>query len=214
MLLTKQQTRALYRKRAKAYDAAIWLYRACGVRMDRYRRRTVAGLALRPGDTVVDLACGTGLNFPFLEEAVGSSGRVVGVDLTDAMLARARRRVEEAGWRNVELVQDDLATYRPPHGVRGALSTLALTLVPEYELVIRAAADALAPGGRFAVFDMKRPDAWPEWLVRAVVRLNAPYGVSLELADRHPWESIRRSLHEVEYREFYWGALYLSVGQA
>ena len=51
-------------------------------------------LGLRPGDTVVDIACGTGLNFPLLEEAIGPDGRIVGVDLTDAMLAQAQRRIE------------------------------------------------------------------------------------------------------------------------
>jgi hypothetical protein len=43
--------------------------------------------------------------------------------------------------------------------------------------------------------------------------LNSPYGVSLDLADRHPWESVRRYFQEVEYHEFYFGALYLSVGE-
>jgi len=162
----------------------------------------------------VDLGCGTGLNFEHLQRVVGSAGTVVGVDLTDAMLAQARRRVEAAGWRNVELVQADLATYTIPRGVDGILSTLALTLVPEYDAVVERASLALRPGGRLAVFDLRRPDGWPEVLVRLAAWLNSPYGVSLELADRHPWESVQRYLTEVEYREFYLGAVYLSVGEA
>lgn len=110
MLLSKEETRELYRKRARRYDAAIWVYRACGLRMDHYRRQTVAALALSAGDTVVDFGCGTGLNFEYLGRAVGPTGKIIGVDLTDAMLAQAERRVGEAGWENVELVQGDLAT--------------------------------------------------------------------------------------------------------
>lgn len=64
MVLNKQETRNLYRKRAQHYDLAMWLYRLAGVRIDRYRRLTVQGLSLQRGDTVVDLGCGTGLNFP------------------------------------------------------------------------------------------------------------------------------------------------------
>lgn len=213
MALGKGETLELYRRRAERYDASIWFFRACGVRMDEYRRRTVAALDLWPGDKVVDLGCGTGLNFEFLQRAVGPSGTIVGVDLTDAMLTQARRRVESEGWGNVELVEADIAEYRPPADARGVLSTLALTLVPEYDEVIRTGAEALGPGGRLAILDMKYPEGWPEWLVRVAARLNRPYGVSLDLADRHPWESVRRHMREVEYREFYLGALYLSVGE-
>lgn len=214
MLLTKDETRDLYRKRAKRYDLALWVYRACGFRIDSYREKTVAALALEPGDTVVDLGCGTGLNLQFLQAAVGPSGRVIGVDLTDAMLAEARKRADSAGWRNVELIQADLAEYVFPEGSHGILSTLALTLVPEYERVIRAASLSLGAGGRLAIMDMKEPDGWPKWLVRFAAWLNRPYGVSLELADRHLWETVREFMREVEYREFYFGALYLSVGEA
>jgi len=45
------------------------------------------------------MCCGTGLNFPLLQAAVGPAGRIIGVDLTDAMLDGARRRVERNGWK-------------------------------------------------------------------------------------------------------------------
>ncbi len=214
MTLGKNDTRDLYRRRARRYDLAVQLYRLAGFRVSRYREDTVAALALRQGDTVIDLACGTGLNFRLLETAVGGGGRILGVDLTDAMLDQARERVREAGWGNVELIQSDLAEYEFPSGVAGVLSTLAITLVPEYDEVIRRGAKALRPRGRLAVFDLKRPEGWPEFLVRFAAWANSPFGVSLELEDRHPWESIRRHLKEVLFREYYFGALYLSVGEA
>lgn len=214
MVLSKHGTRDLYRRRAARYDSAVRLYSLVGMRIDRYRRRTVDALSLRPGDIVVDLGCGTGLNFPFLEEAVGQGGRVIGVDLTDGMLEQAARRVHDAGWGNVELVQSDMASYVVPEGAGGVLSTLAITLVPEYDAVVRTASAALRAGGRLAVLDMKRPNGWPEPFVRFLAWLNSPYGVSLDLAERHPWESIRASLTEVVFEELYFGMLYLSVGEA
>ncbi len=214
MLLGKSETRDLYRKRAKRYDLAIWIARLFGFSVDRYRRRTVEALALKPGDTVVDLACGTGLNFDLLQQSVGPSGTLIGVDLTDAMLGEAKHRVAEAGWSNVQLVQADLAEYAIPQDVGGILSTLAMTLVPEFDAVIERASRALRPGARLAILDLKRPERWPEWLVRLWAWLNKPYGVSLDLAEWHAWESVRRHLQELEYDEFYFGALYLSVGQA
>jgi ubiquinone/menaquinone biosynthesis C-methylase UbiE len=128
------------------------------------------------------------------------------------MLEVARSRVAREGWSNVELVQADVAEWQVPHDVAGIYSTLALTLVPEYDRVIERAARC-SPGGRLAVFDMKEPAGWPHWLVRFAAWLNRPFGVSLELADRHPWESIRRHLTEVEHLEYFGGALYLGVGE-
>jgi len=214
MTLRKQETRDLYRKRARHFDHAIWIYRLIGLPEGKYRRETVKALSLKPGDTVVDLACGTGLNFPLLEKVVKEKGRIVGVDLTDAMLDQARNRVRAAGWQNVDLVQADLAQYTFPSEVAGILSTFAISLVPEYDEVIRRGADALRGGGRMAIFDLKKPEYWPDWLFRFTAWLNKPYGVSMELAYRYPWWSIRQYLREVLFQEYYFGYLYLSVGEA
>ncbi|HZD06099.1 MAG TPA: methyltransferase domain-containing protein, partial [Longimicrobiales bacterium] len=152
-------------------------------------------------------------NLPLLVDAVGPEGRVIGVDLTDAMLEKARERVAAAGWANVELVESDAAAFDFPSGTGGVLSMLALTLVPEYDDIVRRGAEALRPGGRIAIFDMKEPASWPRWLVRLVAWLNRPFGVSMDLADRHPWESVRGYLREIDFRELHGGALYLSVGE-
>lgn len=213
MALNKFETRDLYRKRAQRYDWSVLIYRLFGFELDRYRRRTIAALALEPGDTVVELGCGTGLNFEYVQRRIGPGGRLIGVDLTDAMLDVAQERVSREGWRNVELVRADVSQWEMPAQVDAFYSTLALTLVPEYDSVIRRSGRALKTGGRLAVFDMKQPQNWPYWLIRLAAWLNKPFGVSLDLAERHPWESIRQYLTEVAFKEFYFGALYLSVGE-
>jgi demethylmenaquinone methyltransferase/2-methoxy-6-polyprenyl-1,4-benzoquinol methylase len=128
----------VYRRVARFYDAAVRAYALFGI--GRNRRRAVAALRLRPGDTVVDLGCGTGLTFPFLHSAVGPTGRIIGVDLTDAMLTKASRRAEDAGRRNVELVEADLASYAFPAEMDAALARFALEIVPEYDAVVRRVA--------------------------------------------------------------------------
>jgi len=92
------------------------------------RKRAIHSLALNQGDTVVDLGCGTGLNFCLLQEQVGPRGRIIGVDLTDAMLDQANTRIAAQDWSNVELVKSDVAGYVFPASVNGILSTFALTL--------------------------------------------------------------------------------------
>lgn len=203
-----------YRKIARYYDASVLLYYLAGVRVERYRRLAVAALQLQPGDTAVELGCGTGANLGYLVQAVGPAGRVIGVDLTDAMLAQAQQRVERQGWTNVELVHSDLAQYEVPADTGGVLSTLCITLSPDYDQVIQRAGAALRPGGRLAILDLRQPEHWPRWLVRLAAWLQSPYCVRQELGHRTPWLSVQRHLRKVLHREFFWGCLYLSVGRA
>lgn len=213
MALTRRRIVDVYRRRAANYDRTSKLYRLLGFREDRYRRLAVEALALSPGDTVVDVACGTGLNFALIEERIGPSGRLIGVDVTDAMLERAGERVEREGWPNVELVRQDAAEYDFPPGVDGILSTCAITLVPEYDEVIARGADALAPGGRFVVFDLKEPPRWPEWAIEAFVAVSRPFAVTRDLGERKPWESIARHFRVHATTELYAGAAYVAVGE-
>ncbi len=204
----------LYRRRARRYDLTANLYYLIGFRETAYRRAAVRALGLRPGDTVVEIGCGTGLNFPLLERVIGPTGTIVGVDVTDAMLDRAGDRVRREGWSNVDLVHEDAARFRFPANVAGVISTFALTLVPEYDRVIAAAAVTLAPGRRFVLLDLKRTSRAPEALVRFMVWLTRPFGVTLDIADRHPWESLARHLRLRSFEELYFGFAYLAVGEA
>jgi demethylmenaquinone methyltransferase/2-methoxy-6-polyprenyl-1,4-benzoquinol methylase len=213
MALTKTQLRDLYRKRAANYDLTANLYYLVGFREVRYRKRAVSALALGPGDTVVEIGCGTGLNFPYLREAIRDSGRLIGVDLSDAMLEKARERIRRNRWENVELVQADAAQYEFPVGVKGVLSTFALTLVPEFEQVIERAARALGSGGRLVVADFKKPDRWPLWLVKLGVVITRPFGVSLDLTSRKPWEAMTRHFSRMGVTESFAGAVYIAVGE-
>jgi demethylmenaquinone methyltransferase/2-methoxy-6-polyprenyl-1,4-benzoquinol methylase len=159
-VLGPESVRALYDRLAPFYDGVAGAYDFLG--SGRFHRRAVAALGLGPGGTAVDLACGTGANLPYLVEAVGPAGRVVGVDLSPGMLARARQRAEREGWANVELVESDVRSFAFPDGVDGVVSTYGLEMVPEHDAVIRRAVEALAPGGRIAVGGLRRPEGWPE----------------------------------------------------
>jgi ubiquinone/menaquinone biosynthesis C-methylase UbiE len=213
MALTKIQLRDLYRKRATNYDFTANLYYLIGFREVQYRKRAVSALGLKRGDTVVEVGCGTGLNFPYLLQSIGETGRLIGVDLTDAMLKEAMKRVQRNSWHNVELVEADAAAYVFPSGIRGVLSTFALTLVPEYEQVIDHAARALAVGGRLVVADFKKPDQWSRWLVKLGVLITKPFGVSLDLTDRKPWQVMRKYFAHVTVTEQFSGCVYIAVGE-
>jgi ubiquinone/menaquinone biosynthesis C-methylase UbiE len=203
---------ALYQKQAKGYDQS-------GIHgLDAFRREAVRRLELKRGDLVVDIGCGTGLNFPWLQEAIGETGRIIGVDLTDAMLEQARLHVAREGWKNVELVQADAASYAFPAQVNGILSAFALTFIPEAKLVIQNGCRALAPGARWVVLDMALPRAWPAWFQHLLFFLRlSRYGITGEVVRRRPWQTVwctmRQSLVEVERQPFWMGFFYLAWGK-
>jgi demethylmenaquinone methyltransferase/2-methoxy-6-polyprenyl-1,4-benzoquinol methylase len=198
-----------YRKKAKHYDVTSQLYPVPGYPQRGQRLRAVRALGLRPGDSVVDIACGTGLNFSLLEQAIGPAGRIVGVDLTDAMLAQAQDRIETNGWGNVTLVQADAAAFDFPAGVDAILSTYALTQVPGCGDLIAHGAAALARGGHWAVLDLKLPDHAPRRL--------AQFGISAEWIARRPWEEIRAAMEDtlvdVSWTELFLGTAFLASGR-
>lgn len=209
-----QQLVNTYRKRAKHYDGLSRLYYLIGFRYTGYRKKAVKALGLNQGDTVVEIGCGTGANFPLLQEAVGPTGKIIGVDLTDAMLEQAQQRVDEAGWTNVELIQSDAESYTFPGDIDGIISTYALTLSTDYEKVIASGAQVLKTGKRWVLLDFKAPTAWPSWLVRLGMLLIRPFGSRMHMVDRHPWEVFPKYLEKVTMRNFYLGIVYIISGEA
>ncbi|MEW6442636.1 MAG: methyltransferase domain-containing protein [bacterium] len=213
MALDKEQVRDLYRRRARGYDFLANLYYLIGFRETRYRKMAVKDLALSRGDTVIELGCGTGLNFRFLRDAVGEEGRIIGVDLSVPMLARARERLGRHGWGNVELVQADIATYSFPGSADGILSVLALSLVPQYEEVVARAAQDLRTDGKLVIADLKKPEWSPAWLTRIGVWITRPFGITPDLVQRKPWEAMKNTFQKVRIRELYGGFFYIASAQ-
>jgi ubiquinone/menaquinone biosynthesis C-methylase UbiE len=205
-----------YRKKAKHYDITSRFYPVPGYPQRGQRVRAVQALGLRPGDSVVDVACGTGLNFSLIEQAIGPEGRIVGVDLTDAMLAQAQHRIEANGWSNISLVQADAAEFDFPTEVDAILSTYALSHVPECGDVIARGAAALSPGGRWVVLDLKAPNNSPRWLRRLGIALARPFGSIDEWIVRRPWEAIcaamQDRLADPSWTELFFGTAFLAAG--
>lgn len=123
-----QAARSLYDRLAPAYDITASIFRPLGAR--RLQKRAVDLLDLHPGDTVVDLGCGTGVNLPVLANAVGEHGHVVGIDLSSAMLAQARRRTDRHHLSQVTLIQGDMRSVRLPAGTGGALYLIVARPTP------------------------------------------------------------------------------------
>lgn len=116
-------------------------------------RAAADALNLSPGDVALDLCCGSGLMIPYLREKLTESGRVVAVDRSDKMLEVVRRKIASAGWRNVEVIQHDVSTFKPSELVDGVVFSISLSAVPECEKVLKIASTFLKPGKRMVIVD-------------------------------------------------------------
>jgi demethylmenaquinone methyltransferase/2-methoxy-6-polyprenyl-1,4-benzoquinol methylase len=118
------------------------------------RRKGVDALALRPGDTVLEMAVGTGRNLPYLVDAVGPTGTVIGVDLSVGMLAEARKLATRRGWSDVELIESDATELDLDRDLDAILFSLSWSVIPDPVAALSRIWDRLRPGGRVAVMDM------------------------------------------------------------
>ena len=144
-----------YRKYAENYDLVVKFYRLLGLQIEKYRKRTIDLLELSKGDTVMELGCGTGLNFSLVLDKIGNEGKIIGVDITDKMLVQSRKRVQENDWKNVGLVQSNIAKYKFPGNMDGIFSTGAIQYSTQYDEVIKNGYDALKKGKNLVIMDFK-----------------------------------------------------------
>lgn len=180
------------------------------------RLRAIDLLELRAGDRVLDVGCGTGLNFPLLQERVGAAGRITGLDASSEMLAQARRRVVREGWDNVELLHKDaggrgaaVRHTQPGASYDAALFTYALSIIGDWRDAWAEAVSLVVPGGRIAVVDLSLPSGVLPPL-RWLARLACFTGGSDP--HREPWRLAQRDLEAVTTEERQAGHVVLAVG--
>ena len=115
----------------------------------------LAMASLKEGDVVLDLGSGAGFDAFLAAGRVGKQGRVIGVDMTPAMIARARENARKGGYDNVEFIQGDIEELPlPDASVDVAISNCVINLVPDKRKVFDQLYRVLKSGGRFHISDL------------------------------------------------------------
>lgn len=192
-----------YRHHAPGYDESAR-------RTMRLRGRTIEKLALRPGQTVLDVGCGTGLSLDLLAPAVGPNGRVIGVELSPEMISRARARVAEHRWAQVELVEAGMEEAQ----IRGPLDAVLFNYTHDVLRSKEALANIFAaarPGARVAVAGMKFVSWWLAPVNLYVMAKGRPYMTTFEGLAR-PWSHLEGYLQRFETEPTLLGTGYIGWG--
>ncbi len=178
------------------------------------RRRAVDLLDLNPGDSVLDVGCGTGLAFPLLEEAIGPEGRIIAIDQSPEMLGRARASVEASGWKNIQVIQSRIEEAAIPGQVDAALFAFSHDIARSPEAVENVV-QHLKPGGRVAAVGVTWGPWWAlpfnliQWLT---MRRGA---TTYEGLDR-PWSNLEKLIPGLQVTKpgvrFHYGSYYFAWG--
>jgi demethylmenaquinone methyltransferase / 2-methoxy-6-polyprenyl-1,4-benzoquinol methylase len=145
--LSPDGVRTMFDRIAPVYDV---MNRAMTLGLDRRWRRLAAEAAVRPGDRVLDAACGTG---DLALAGVAAGGRVTGLDFSERMLERAQRKAPELEW-----IRGDVLALPFADGSFDAVTIgFGIRNVADLEAGLRELARVLRPGGRLAVLEITRP---------------------------------------------------------
>ncbi|WP_207586355.1 methyltransferase domain-containing protein [Halomontanus rarus] len=140
--------------------------------LEPMRETAMDRLDLRPGDRVLDIGCGPGVNFERIRSDIGDAGTLVAVDYSPEMVSDARERIDSHGWENVEVRRADATTVDLAEDGQfdAAIATLSMSVMPDVRRAVENVHRSLVPGGAFVVFDIRTVPTGPARLANPLLR--------------------------------------------
>ncbi|MEO7852261.1 MAG: methyltransferase domain-containing protein [Rubrivivax sp.] len=199
---------AQYRRRAGTYDLELALF-------EPIRRRAIEALALRSGDTVLDVGCGTGLSFDLLRGRVGGGGHIVGIEQSPQMIERARDRVARAGHTNITLICAPVEEARVPRArcrADAALFHFTHDILRRADALDQVLAQ-LKPGARLVAAGLQWAPPWAA-VVNLMVWGAALRSVSSLQGLARPYSLLADRVDGLEIKDLLGGGVFLAKGLA
>jgi SAM-dependent methyltransferase len=193
-----------YQRRAAVYDWELAAF-------EPLRREAIDALALRPGEVVIDVGCGTGLSLPALHQAVAGRGQVIGIEQSPEMIDLARQRVAANGWRRVRLVEAPVELARIGGRADAALFHFTHDIL-QTPAALANVLSHLKPGARLVATGLKWADPGLAWSANLFVLPAALRSVSSLAGLNAPWALLQQQLGALVIEPRLMGAAYLAHG--
>ncbi len=146
------------------------------------RKRAIGKLNLKQGYKVLDIACGTGLNFRHIEKVIGKKGEIVAVDYTKEMLKQAEKLVKKNNYHNIKLIKEDAAKIKLPKTYFDAvISTLGFSSIPDHKAALKNAVNSLKKGKKLVMLEGKLFTFRPLNMLMPILRWNKSWDKNKDL---------------------------------
>jgi demethylmenaquinone methyltransferase/2-methoxy-6-polyprenyl-1,4-benzoquinol methylase len=194
---------AQYRRRADHYDLEVAVF-------EPVRELAVDALRLHAGATVLDVGCGTGLSFPLLRQRIGPQGRIVGIEQSPDMLAKARERIALEQWDHVRLVCAPACAAAIPVRADAALFHLTHDILRDDAAIANVLAH-LKPGARVVASGLRWAPAWM-WPTNVFVMAAALYSATSLDGLGQAWDKLAAHLRRVQVHTTLLGGMFIASG--
>lgn len=197
----EEQDKAIeyYDKISGIYDfISNWYYK-------KARKYAIEKLEIKKGQTVLNIPCGTGVNFKYFQSILENTGLIIGIDLSGGMLNQAKQKTEKKGWTNINLElenatkidQNWLTEYSKRNGpieINAVLCDLGLSGLPEWQKIIDNMISILGPNGNIVILDWYLEKSGPlakfvKWIGKGEV-------------DRPLWQYLQTKVSDFEIEKF------------
>ena len=190
-----------YRRRARFYDLELAL-------LEPVRRRAIERLALKAGDVVLDVGCGTGLSFELLHRRVGADGKIIGIEQSAEMIGLARERAARSQWNNIELIQSPVEDAPIEILADAALFHFTHDIL-RTRTAVENVVSHLKPGARVVASGLK----WARWgspanllvLQAALISVTSLEGLA------EPWSNLARLVSAIDVASMLGGGVFVAT---
>lgn len=202
-----------YDKSHSKYDFIVNLFQVGRDKVHRRKALKIAGL--QPGDTVLDICCGSGLSFAAIQDIIGRKGKIIAIDANEHMLQLAKRRANKHGWQNIQFMKADIARIEVNETVDFALFALCWYDPQVCTEWVKHISTVVKPTGKLCFIDYKLPENGLRHIVKPLIGLLVKWlgeAYGLEELKWDPRKEIVPLLKDAIYKPLYFDSLFTVSG--
>ncbi|MBC8147826.1 MAG: class I SAM-dependent methyltransferase [Bacteroidetes bacterium] len=183
----------------------------------KWKKKAYNQSALKKGDTVLVFCCGTGLDFQYIYEKIGETGKIIGVDFSAKMLNSAKLKIEKKNWKNIELIEADITKFDNTNLEKAdvGVCTLGLSIIPDFKTAYKNLLSNVKDGGEIIIGDMQLATGFLALFNTLTIFLAKKFGGSHE-GHKNSLELVsmmKSDLINYIKRDFFLGSYYYCIGR-